>query len=87
MSLSCQPNQDQKLRQHVIYTKNGFLPTAEILQEFDNDHCTNLAEKPKMFFINVRKNEDVLQFCWSSPLDVYLFVMLSYYFSPESSSI
>jgi hypothetical protein len=66
--LSCQLNQDQKLRQHVIYTKNAFLPTAEILQEFDDDHCKNLAGKPKMFFIQVGKNEDVLQFCWFSTI-------------------
>ena len=62
--LSRQLNQDQKLRQHVIYTKNAFLPTEEILQEFDDDHCKNLAGKPKMFFIQVGKNEDVLHFYW-----------------------
>jgi len=67
--LSPHPNQDQKLR-HVIYTKNASLPTAEILQEFDDDHCKHLAGKPKMFFIQVGKNEDVLQVCWSFPLNV-----------------
>ncbi|CAC5394290.1 CASP9 [Mytilus coruscus] len=41
----------RKLREHVIYTRNGTIPTEEILKIFNDEGCKNLQGKPRMFFI------------------------------------
>lgn len=42
---------DRKLRQHVIFTRDGEIPTDKILEVFSDDRCENLKGKPRMFFI------------------------------------
>ncbi|CAG2191993.1 unnamed protein product [Mytilus edulis] len=41
----------RKLREHVIYTRDGSIPTDKILNIFNDEGCKNLQGKPRIFFI------------------------------------
>ena len=40
-------------RHHILFTKDGIIPTDEILELFNDEHCPRLRGKPRMFFIQV----------------------------------
>lgn len=38
-----------------VYGTNGKLPIADVFEPFNGHNCPGLVEKPKIFFIQVRK--------------------------------
>ena len=38
---------------HAVTTFNGMIPTLEIVEIFDEDHCPYMEGKPKLLFIQV----------------------------------
>ncbi|XP_060066045.1 uncharacterized protein LOC132546349 [Ylistrum balloti] len=42
---------DHNIRQHVLHTYDGMIPTDEIVSMFNDSNCAAMRGKPKLFFI------------------------------------